>query len=591
MPTATSRSIANPIVTSPRKTANDTTIPQFLPRYIHGWSLAPSKSTTTAKTTAVDYSRKFWVYNFLHGIEKDEVDVLAESSTTRQRRVIRNKLDRIPGGVLRISGASGTGKTTLLISLMMLALGQSCRILAFSDTQIAAEALAAHFEKRNEHGDILAIRFCGQAEEASELYRSLDGAESLKTAEESKWRPKITPSYSLAAAVWLVLGEAEPQNDKLFRLWKTYQNSARLIRDLSHLQSLKKRTEVVRRVAKDIVNRAEIIFTSIGASRDSFLYEYSTSAGHIFLQNASEVDSIHDFIDYTSKPIVFASCNSIIEEDSRFAKLQDGLEWTLTQQIQADPGLFDVANSLFHSITLVYPRDARLSSLAGAFNTCASSYADLRGTTLTPPPAGKAYPLLLDLRNCNTYYGRDQSEKRTREFVKFGLQFLLYLLKQNDSITAKDIIVLSHTAGQCNDWQIALEDERNSELTGIGVSTIKAMRGWDSKFVLWDTAVGAGINHHHDFMPDRKEIYTAITSHSKGLVIVADTSPSKCGKRQVVETGSRAKILYCEECKSRADSEGSDHQKTFPKEDPTIRAAFDWMEGHGCTIQIDSNNN
>jgi hypothetical protein len=531
------------------------------------------------------------VYNFLHGIDKEEVDVLAESCTTRQGRVIRNKLDSIPGGILRISGASGTGRTSLMISLMMLALSQSSRILAFSDTHMAVEALAAHFEKQNEHGDILAIRFCGQAEEASELYRSLDGAESLKIAEESKWRPEMTSTYSLAAAVWVVLGEAEPENDKLFRLWKVYQNPARLIRDLSHLQSLKERTEVLRCVAKDIVNQAEIIFTSIGASRDSFLYEYTVNAGHIFIENASEVDGIHDFIDYTSKPIVFASCNSIIEDDSRFAKLQDGLDWTLTQQIRADPGLFDLANKLFHASTVGYPKDAKLSSLAGAFNACASSYADLRGTALTPSPSGKAYPLLLDLRNCHTYYGRDQSEKRTREFIKFGLQFLLYLLKQNDKITTKDIIVLSHTAAQCNDWQVALEDDRNKELAGIGVSTIKAMRGWDSKFVLWDTAVGAGINHHHDFMPDRKEIYTAITSHSKGLVIVADTSPSICGKRQVVETGSRAKILYCEECKSRADSEGSGDQKTFPRDDSTIRDVFDWMEGHGRVLQIDSNNN
>jgi hypothetical protein len=107
--------------------------------------------------------------------------------------------------------------------------------------------------------------------------------------------------------------------------------------------------------------------------------------------------------------------------------------------------------------------------------------------------------------------------------------------------------------------------------------------------ICYSTAIGAGANHHHDEMPDLKEIYAAITRHTQGLIIIADSSPSLCGKRRVVETGSRAKPLYCEDCKSQAQIDGLGKEKSYVRDNPMFRGILDWTKDHGRVIQIDSN--
>jgi hypothetical protein len=103
------------------------------------------------------------------------------------------------------------------------------------------------------------------------------------------------------------------------------------------------------------------------------------------------------------------------------------------------------------------------------------------------------------------------------------------------------------------------------------------------------TAIGTGANHHHDEMPDLKEMYPAITRHTQGLIIIADSSPSLCGRRRVIETGSRAKTLYCEDCKSQAQIDGVGQDKAYVRDNPVFRGILDWMKERGRVIQIDSN--
>jgi hypothetical protein len=213
--------------------------PQFLPLDLNGWGLAPpSAATSTPKiiiitkpvdtpiktSTSAYYPRETWRYNFLHGLDDDQIDGLLKPCFANQQRHIRNTLNDAPAGILRIGGAGGSSRKTLLISLMMLALGSNKRVLAYSHTLRALDNLAARFDNRNTYGDILAVRYRGEKREVTEVFLSLDRVESPKSfdAGELKWQAGTDSSISVANAVLMVIAEEEPNNYKLFRLWKRH---------------------------------------------------------------------------------------------------------------------------------------------------------------------------------------------------------------------------------------------------------------------------------------------------------------------------------------------------------------------------------
>jgi hypothetical protein len=508
----------------------------------------------------------------------------------KQQRHIRKTLDRVAGGILRIGGASGSGRKLLLISLMMLAFGSNRRVLAYSHTLRALDNLAARFEERSTYGDILAVRYRGEKREVSEDFLSLDGVKPPKSFDEvqPKWQADACSSLSVAKAVLMVIAEDAPDNYKLFRLWKRHQKSTTLFRGLSHLQSSTDHNELFWRIAKDIINDADLFLTTPEACGLDKIQEYGLNA-QPFVDEAHEIAGLKDLVDSMDVPIVVSSLLRSGEEFHDFEQCDIGLGWLLHDQARAEPALFDLANDVFHNGQLNYTKAKKVSSVVRAFEDGSKSYAELRGLELEHSPSSKVYPVLLDLHNCHTYVELHGTKRHTSEFVKFGTYFLLFLLRQNTSLKTSDIIVISHCRSQCSQWRSVLEDERNQELAGIEITTLEDMDGCESKIVLWDTAIGARANHHHDEMPKSKEIYATITRHTQGLIIIADSSPSLCGKRRVLDTGSRAKLVYCEDCKRQGRIDGLGQEKAYVRDNPTFRGILDWMKEHDRVIQIDSN--
>jgi hypothetical protein len=216
------------------------------------------------------------------------------------------------------------------------------------------------------------------------------------------------------------------------------------------------------------------------------IQEYVGSNAQLFVDLASEVVGLQDLVDTMAVPIVLSSTLRSEKECHDFEECGIGLGWLLHEQSRAEPGLFDLANDVFYNRQLKHPKAKKVSSVVRALEDGSQRYAELRGLKLVPASSSKAYPVLLDLLYCHTYVELHGTKRHTREFIKFGMYFLLFLLRQNSSIETSDIIVVSHSYSQCSLWKSALEDERFQELAGTEITTLEDMDGCECKIVLWE---------------------------------------------------------------------------------------------------------
>ncbi|KAL2073970.1 hypothetical protein VTL71DRAFT_7748 [Oculimacula yallundae] len=333
---------------------------------------------------------------------------------------------RVCNGILAILGAGGTGKTTVVIRLL----------------------LAALMRRQKHRCSTKVGNICIPTQQNANDNDDLHGSRKAKAKRSAKYHFRD----SIARRVLQVAGVIPTRNKKLLDIKLRFNTLQSIVakprKSLTDDERLMMNQELTR-ARTEILLAADAIFTTCinGGLRDPCraygrLERYE---GADRSWGSSAIRTCHPqwnvfgnnrAVNAFGPQLALPSLSMFVDNTWPY--------WLLSQQLRIEPGLWDLPNDLFYDGQISMHPSNVLSPEGAEFERWAQSYSRGHpGGNITPAKTGEALPIVIDIRNGYTFREPRGISRGNSANVHFCLEAVLDFLKFSDLATAKSIVILT----------------------------------------------------------------------------------------------------------------------------------------------------
>ncbi|KAF7907966.1 uncharacterized protein EAE98_012461 [Botrytis deweyae] len=524
--------------------------------------------------------------DYTYGLpEREVVRILAQCGES-ERRHLPELLKEVFCGLLLVVGPAGTGKTTLTIVLIELALTANKKVLIVSTTNCATTNICTRMMHTLGHKKWLHIRLHSEHLEFAEFKRFIVNGKQQYIARESPTARERLFGFngSLAQRLCELVGLLKTDNPTILALRPRHTGFKAAIqalldfkgfgpneKGLSYDDVKLEYNQHLKAAAVDVLTNADTVSCITIAATQKLLRRFLDRVDHVMqdeggcIPTTETLITIHDGVNVTivgdTKQIPpYAGSSNVKYEDTKRAvnAFAGHVSQSVLGQLQAsgypvymlsiqrriEPGLSFITDTITYKNLVSHLPTATLSPFGLAFKKW--SYNQIghdmwRGvvprTSVTDAPDNLAYPILFDLRGSFSYIQIGGTSTGNTYSANLTVNLVLDFLESNPTIQPDEVCILTPYL-----HQVALLQDAVSNAPGLCdgtlVTTTDSYQGMEHRFIFYDFTVSMNYSKGKatfKWISDPKRFTVALTRHRSGLVIIADASTFATAKNPCLQ--------------------------------------------------------
>ncbi|TGO08822.1 hypothetical protein BTUL_0190g00060 [Botrytis tulipae] len=524
--------------------------------------------------------------DYTYELPDSEVERILRQCGEPERRHLPTLLREIFCGLLLVVGPAGTGKTTLTIVLIELALTAKKKVLIVSTTNCATTNICTRMMSTLGHQRWLHIRLHSEHLELAEFKRFIVNGKQQYIARESPSARERLFGFngSLAQRLCELAGLLKTDNPTILSLRARHTGFKAAIQALLDFKGYGQNEQGLsyddvkhnynihlKAAAVDVLTNADTVSCTTIASTQKSLRRFLDRVDHVMqdeggcIPTTETLITIHDGVNVTivgdTKQIPpYVRSNNVKYEDTKRAvnafagqasqsvlgQLQaSGYPvYMLSIQRRIEPGLSLITDKIsYNNLVSHLPTDT-LSRFGHAFKKWSFNQLghDMwRGvvarTSVTDSPDHLAYPILFDLRGSFSYIQIGGTSTGNTFSANLTVNLVLDFLESNPTIQPDEVCILTPYL-----HQVALLQDAVSNAPGLCdgtlVTTTDSYQGMEHRFIFYDFTVSMNYSKGKatfKLISDKKRFTLALTRHRSGLVIIADASTFAAAKHPCLQ--------------------------------------------------------
>ncbi|KAI9645201.1 hypothetical protein NHQ30_005935 [Ciborinia camelliae] len=516
--------------------------------------------------------RKAVYRDLTYGLSPDVVTTILTRCGYYEKKYLPRVLKSCLFGFLLVVGPAGTGKTTLTIVLIELALTAGKKVLIVSPSECASANICSKMTQTLINRNWLHVRLHSKHVEHAEFLRFIYNRQNQYIAMECPTSRQRLFGFqsSLAQRLCEVADLIPTTNFKVQSLKSRHIGFKQAIHDLVTFDSDKGSNKDVRDVfngfleaaAIDILTNADTVTCTTVSSTQPWLRRFlevistvmSDEAGcittsetlitlrpginHVLVGDANQIppyvgSTSAKYLDCDRKVNPFAEQVS----QSVLGQLQiAGFPvYLLRVQYRIERGLSIITDEITYHNLVQHPPGATLSQHGIAFKTWSARLSGdaipgqyppvIAGISVTDSPPNVAYPILFDLRNSFSYIQVGGTSIGNTYSANLTVALCENFLRRNPNILATEIAIITPYLQQVNLLNDAVQNSKLLHDQTLFVTT-DSFQGREQRYIFYDLTLA---KHHcqgtsFKWVSDKRRLTVALTRHMSGLVIIADCS-------------------------------------------------------------------